>query len=281
MASEADQGGDRRFQPVDPALARERHGLQQSRQRADGSRPSRRGGEGFRPRHRALAELRRRLQQSRQRARGAWPIRSRLSGFPQGRRADAAKRRALQRPRQGPCRAQALSRRGPRFQPRHHPQHRNMWRPIAIAPTPISPSATVSRGRGRRHRKCSRSSPSSRNPDLLLLRARAYAGDKKFNSASDDLNKVIEAEARIWSTPISSAASVFTQTPPLRRRHRRSDPRHRARSEERARPTPCAPTAKLQAEANDDALYDINQALQIAPTDPLALRIRGNIYEAL
>ena len=39
--------------------------------------------------------------------------------------------------------------------------------------------------------------------------------------------------------------------------------------------------AKLQAESNDDALDDVNQALQIAPNDPLALRIRGNIYEAL
>ena len=37
----------------------------------------------------------------------------------------------------------------------------------------------------------------------------------------------------------------------------------------------------MQAESNDDALDDVNQALQIAPNDPLALRIRGNIYEAL
>jgi len=40
-------------------------------------------------------------------------------------------------------------------------------------------------------------------------------------------------------------------------------------------------SARLQAEANDDALSDVNEALQIASNDPLALRIRGNVYEAL
>ena len=40
-------------------------------------------------------------------------------------------------------------------------------------------------------------------------------------------------------------------------------------------------TAKLQAEAKDDALYDVNQALQIASNDAFALRVRGNVYEAL
>ncbi|HAN63867.1 MAG TPA: hypothetical protein DCQ79_08410, partial [Rhizobiales bacterium] len=40
-------------------------------------------------------------------------------------------------------------------------------------------------------------------------------------------------------------------------------------------------SARLQAEANDDALGDVNEALQIASNDPLALRVRGNVYEAL
>jgi hypothetical protein len=31
---------------------------------------------------------------------------------------------------------------------------------------------------------------------------------------------------------------------------------------------------QVAGRSNDDALEDINQALQIAPTDPLALRIR-------
>ena len=39
--------------------------------------------------------------------------------------------------------------------------------------------------------------------------------------------------------------------------------------------------ARLQAVANDDALLDAQQALTLAPDDPLSLRVRGSVYEAL
>jgi tetratricopeptide (TPR) repeat protein len=121
--------------------------------------------------------------------------------------------------------------------------------------------------------------PEQPNPDLLLLRARAYAGDKKFNPALDDLNKVIELKPDVADAYIERGI-VFTQT---RRfddaigdltRAIEIDPKSVKAYAMRA-------SARLQAEANDDALSDVNQALLIANNDPLALRIRGNVYEAL
>ena len=48
------------------------------------------------------------------------------------------------------------------------------------------------------------------DPDLLLLRARAYAGDKKLNPALDDLNKVIEEKPELVDAYIERGI-VFTQ----------------------------------------------------------------------
>jgi tetratricopeptide (TPR) repeat protein len=121
--------------------------------------------------------------------------------------------------------------------------------------------------------------PDQPNADLLLLRARAYAGDKKFNPALDALNKVIELKPDLADAFIERGI-VFTQT---RRfddaigdltRAIEIDPKNIKAYAMRA-------SARLQAEANDDALSDVNEALQIASNDPLALRIRGNVYEAL
>jgi tetratricopeptide (TPR) repeat protein len=121
--------------------------------------------------------------------------------------------------------------------------------------------------------------PDQPNPDLLLLRARAYAGDKKFNQALEDLNKTIELKPDVADAYIERGL-VFTQS---RRfddaigdltRSIEIDPKNVKAYAMRA-------SARLQAEANDDALSDVNQALQIASTDPEALRIRGNVYEAL
>ena len=39
--------------------------------------------------------------------------------------------------------------------------------------------------------------------------------------------------------------------------------------------------ARVQANASDDALNDANQALSLAPDDPLSLRIRGDVYNAI
>jgi tetratricopeptide (TPR) repeat protein len=121
--------------------------------------------------------------------------------------------------------------------------------------------------------------PDTPDPDLLLLRARAYSGDKKFNQAVDDLNKVIELKPDVADAYVERGM-VFTQ---VRRfddaigdltRAVEIDPKNVKAYAMRAQ-------ARLQAEANDDALSDVNQALEIANNDPLSLRVRGQVYEAL
>lgn len=121
--------------------------------------------------------------------------------------------------------------------------------------------------------------PDTPDPDLLLLRARAYSGDKKYNQAVDDLNKLIELKPDLIEAYVERGM-VFTQ---VRRfddaigdltRAIEIDPKNVKAYAMRAE-------ARLQAEANDDALSDVNQALEIANNDPLSLRIRGQIYEAL
>jgi tetratricopeptide (TPR) repeat protein len=121
--------------------------------------------------------------------------------------------------------------------------------------------------------------PELSDPDLLLLRARAYAADKKLNQALDDLNKVIEQKPE-WVDAYIERGMVFAG---VRRfddaigdfnRAVELDPKNVKAYAMRA-------SAKVQTEAKDDALYDANQALQIAASDPLALRVRGNVYEAL
>src|SRR6185312_16395276 len=87
--------------------------------------------------------------------------------------------------------------------------------------------------------------PDTPDPDLLLLRARAYSGDKKYNQAVDDLNKLIELKPDLIEAYVERGM-VFTQV----RRF-------------------------------DDAIGDLTRAIEIANNDPLSLRIRGQIYEAL
>ncbi|MGV1014071.1 MAG: tetratricopeptide repeat protein [Methyloceanibacter sp.] len=123
------------------------------------------------------------------------------------------------------------------------------------------------------------------SPDLLLLRGRAYIGDKKLNQALVDLNKAIElsptlAEAYIergivlmQSRRFDDAIADFTYAVQI-------DPQN-------VRAYALRAETRLQGGATDEAqsnvytaLTEINQALGITPTDPLALRIRGNVYEA-
>jgi len=121
--------------------------------------------------------------------------------------------------------------------------------------------------------------PELSDPDLLMLRARAYVGDKKLNQALDDLNKAIEAkpdwvDAYIERGMVFTGARRFDDAIGDFNRAIELDPRNLKAYAMRA-------SAKLQADAKDDALYDANQALQISSSDPLALRVRGNVYEAL
>jgi tetratricopeptide (TPR) repeat protein len=128
-------------------------------------------------------------------------------------------------------------------------------------------------------------------PDILLLRARANAGDKKFNAALDDLNKAIEAKPDLVDAYIERGV-VFTQARrfddaigDLTRALELDAQNARAYAMRASVKLQAAPSAAANAEANaqanQDALNDVNQALQIAANDAVALRIRANIYEAL
>jgi len=133
--------------------------------------------------------------------------------------------------------------------------------------------------------------PDTTLPDILLLRARANEGDKKFNAALDDLNKVIEAKPDLVDAYIERGI-VFTQA---RRFDDALGDLNRAveLDAQNAKAYAMRASVKLQAapsvtsnpegnaQANDDALNDVNQALQLAANDPTALRIRGNVYEGL
>jgi tetratricopeptide (TPR) repeat protein len=121
--------------------------------------------------------------------------------------------------------------------------------------------------------------PDDPHTDLLLLRARAYEGDKKYNQAVDDLNKVIEASPNLVDAYIERGI-IYTQV-------RRFDDaiadfgKAIELDANSVKAYAMRAEAELQNEDNDDALSDVNQALTITPNEPLALRIRGNVYEAL
>lgn len=136
--------------------------------------------------------------------------------------------------------------------------------------------------------------PEAPNADLLLLRGRAHAGDKKLNPALEDLNKAIElkpelVEAYVERGIVFMQARRFDDAIGDLNRAIELDPKNVKAYAMRA-------SAKLQTagstgttaeaiaevtEVREDALRDVNQSLQLAGNDPTALRIRGNIYEAL
>jgi tetratricopeptide (TPR) repeat protein len=133
--------------------------------------------------------------------------------------------------------------------------------------------------------------PDAPDPQVLLLRGRAYANDKKLNSALEDLNKAIELKPELVEAYLERG-TVFIQA-------RRFDDaigdfnRTIELDQQNAKAYALRASAKMQLggnagtdpetsyDVNDDALNDVDQALKITPDDPLALRIRGNLYEAL
>jgi tetratricopeptide (TPR) repeat protein len=132
--------------------------------------------------------------------------------------------------------------------------------------------------------------PDTPNPEMLLLRGRAHAGDKKLNPALEDFNKAIEAKPELVEAYIERGVA-FTQA---RRfddaigdlnRAIELDPKsakaYAMRAAARLQGAGKPANAVENWEAYDPALNDINQALQIAADDPQYLRIRGTIYEAL
>jgi len=120
--------------------------------------------------------------------------------------------------------------------------------------------------------------PGVPQPNLLLLRARAYAAENKFKEAIADFDKALELNPDLIDAYVErgvlfaknrrhdDAIGDFTRAIQL-------DPKNAKAYAMRAE-------SKLKGEAPGDALLDVNQALGISLSDPLALRIRGNVYEA-
>ena len=116
-------------------------------------------------------------------------------------------------------------------------------------------------------------------PELLLLRARAYEGDKKFNTALEDLNKAIELKSDYVDAYIERGI-LYTQV--RRFDDAIADLSHALElAPQSVKAYAMRAQVRLQAVANDDALNDAEQALALSPEDPVSLRIRGSIYEAL
>ena len=169
------------------------------------------------------------------------------------------------------------------------------------------------------------------SPELLLLRGRAFAGDKKFPQALEDFDRVIElkpdlvdayverglaamqtrrledgigdfshalqldpknvkayamrASARLQAGP--PPASEVPQELPQEAPQEAAEPEPadgaapEAGATEAAAVEPPPPPPPPQPNYLQVALDDANQALQLASNDPLALRVRGGVYEAL
>lgn len=139
------------------------------------------------------------------------------------------------------------------------------------------------------------------SPEMLLLRGRAQLGEKKYNQALEDLNKAAELKPDLADAYLErgmvfthvrrfdDAIGDFTYAIQL-------DPQNgkayalRAEARLLGKPTPApAPVSEdspdgvpTETESNiQTALNDANKALTLAPNDAFALRIRGNVYEAL
>lgn len=138
------------------------------------------------------------------------------------------------------------------------------------------------------------------SPELLLLRGTALAGEKKFNQAVEDLNKAAELKPELVDTYIErgmlfmqlrrhdDAIGDFTRAVQLDPQNGKA---YAMRAEARLLGKPSAAPAAAPEGAPDGtpdetqsnvytALNDVNQALGITPNDAVALRIRGNVYEA-
>ena len=119
--------------------------------------------------------------------------------------------------------------------------------------------------------------PDLAQPNLLLLRARAYSAENKFKEAIADFDKALELNGNLIDAYVERGA--------LFAKNRRYDDaigdytRALQLDGKNAKAYALRGEAKLKLETPGDALVDVNQALSLSLGDPLALRIRGNIYE--
>jgi tetratricopeptide (TPR) repeat protein len=120
--------------------------------------------------------------------------------------------------------------------------------------------------------------PGKKQPNLLLLRAKAYAHADKFREAIADFDAALEIDANL--------IDAYVERGLLFANNRRYDDaigdynRAIQMDPKNAKAYALRAEAKLRQELPDEALIDVNQALLLSLSDPLALRIRGNIYEA-
>ncbi len=119
--------------------------------------------------------------------------------------------------------------------------------------------------------------PDLPRPNLIFLRARAYAAQNKFKEAIADFDKALELNPDLIDAYVERGA-MFAK-------NRRYDDaigdytRALQLDPKNAKAYALRAESKLKGEAPDDALLDVNAALGLALSDPLALRIRGSIYE--
>lgn len=120
--------------------------------------------------------------------------------------------------------------------------------------------------------------PGKPQPNLLLLRAKAYARENKFREAIADFDAALEINADLIDAYVERGL-LFANNKRYDdaigdyNRAIQMDPKNAQAYALRAE-------AKLKQELPDEALTDVNEALLLSVGDPLALRIRGNIYEA-
>lgn len=119
--------------------------------------------------------------------------------------------------------------------------------------------------------------PEPPQPKLILLRAEAYSKLGAFREALADFNKVLELDPNLVEAYVERGV-LFA-----------SNNRHDDAIGDYTRAIQIDPNnakayamrAEVKLKSDDaDALIDVNSALERSLGDPLALRIRGNIYEA-
>ncbi|MGH6734683.1 MAG: tetratricopeptide repeat protein [Methyloceanibacter sp.] len=119
--------------------------------------------------------------------------------------------------------------------------------------------------------------PDVPQPNLVLLRARAYAAENKLREAIADFDTALELNPDL--------IDAYVERGILFANNRRFDDaigdynRAIEMDYKNARAYALRAEAKLNSDQPDEALLDVNQALALALGDPLALRIRASVYE--
>ncbi len=115
-------------------------------------------------------------------------------------------------------------------------------------------------------------------PKLLVERAKAYAGAKRYRQARADLDQAIklkpdDVQAYLERGKLLTTLNLTDDA--------LADLTHAIQLAPSAKAYALRAEAKLKANQPDDALTDANQALSLAANNAYALRVRGDVYNAL